>query len=294
MNTGANADKVSSGSQWYVAINPDPKRDPAIWPTLYVTQGYGALGLWRSDDGGVNWTNIFSNNAFLPDGTNIAADVGGDVHSVHIPDPAQPNHLFVTLHGYSGTSGNIGVMESVDCGGRWTLRKTTNFRFETHNQIILPFDTKIWTVVAGTLSPTVYMWRTTDGGATWNEVVGGELGRNIGRSFAWAGSTVYAGTDYYGGVFKTTDRGASWKKVLNASRVSWVVATNTMVYAADGYGGSPTKIMRAAQNNDTVWTADASVTMNDNGHTADVTHDGSHYIIIAPQHKAGVWRYVEP
>jgi hypothetical protein len=34
--------------------------------------------------------------------------------------------------------------------------------------------------------------------------------------------------------------------------------------------------------------------MTASGHDAQVTFDGEHYMIIAAQHSAGIWRYIEP
>jgi hypothetical protein len=68
------------------------------------------------------------------------------------------------------------------------------------------------------------------------------------------------------------------------------------VYTSSGSPWDPNPTFyHAALDNDTAWTSEPYPEgMFENGVRATVTFDGSHYVIIAAQHKAGVWRYVEP
>jgi len=295
-STGVNSDKVATGSQWYAAIDPNPCRDPNTSPAIYVTQGYGVLGLWKSINGGVDWTNVWDKNIYAADGvTNISSDVGSDLHSVHIVDPAHSDHLVVTPHGYFGNQGNIGYYESTDGGKKWILHKTSQFVFSPHSFIYYPFDAKTWDVSPGTISSTLNGYRTTDGGATWTDL-GVQPARNLGRVASGSGSTTYSGTDYTDGVWKSADQGKSWTKLQNSGgHVSWVATTATKIYASDGlYENAQTVIRHADLSNPTTWTSDMPSGMNDNGIGAAVTFDGTHYVIITGQATSGAWRYVEP
>jgi hypothetical protein len=296
-NTGTNGDKINTGGFPYAAIELDPCRDPATAPAIYVTQLFGAGGIWKSTDGAVGWTSVWNKNIFAPDGvTDISADVGGDVHSVHVVTASESNHLIVALHGYGGTGGNNGVFESTNGGGKWIVHKSTTFSFQPHNDVLFPVDATTWMVTPGTVSSRLNMFRTTDGAAMWKDL-GEAPARAIGRSLAHAGSTLYAGTDYNSNVVKSTDQGATWIKLANSGgQISWVVTTATKVYASGGYTSDAT-IRHASLSNDTVWTVDRQGTgqgKNGNGHDAKSTFDGTHYVIIAAQHNAGIWRYVEP
>jgi hypothetical protein len=44
---------LNSGRPWFFAVDMNPHRDPATNPTLYITEGYGVGGPWKSTDGGV-------------------------------------------------------------------------------------------------------------------------------------------------------------------------------------------------------------------------------------------------
>jgi hypothetical protein len=69
VSTGTNKDKLDTGGPWGLVIDPNPNRDPETAPALYVNQGYGANGLWKSTDGGVNWNDVWVNNVYAEDGT---------------------------------------------------------------------------------------------------------------------------------------------------------------------------------------------------------------------------------
>jgi hypothetical protein len=296
-NTGTNGDKIDTGGFPYAAIELDPCRDQATAPGIYVTQLFGAGGIWKSTDGGSSWIDVWDKNIFGADGvTNISTDVGGDVHSIHMVVPSDKNHLIVSLHGYSGTGGNNGVFESTDGGGKWIVHKSSTFSFQPHNDVLFPIDRATWMVTPGTVSSRLNMFRTTDSAATWKDL-GEAPARAIGRSFAHAGSVVYAGTDYNSNAFKSTDGGVTWSKLENSGgQISWVVTTATKVYASGGYTDDAT-IRHAELTDDKVWTVDRPGTgmpANANGHDAKSTFDGARYVIIAAQHKGGIWRYVEP
>jgi hypothetical protein len=280
---------------WSAAIDLNPCRDPATPPVMYIPQGYGALGIWKSTDGGVNWTNVWNNNIFAEGGTtNISSDVGSDIAQLQMVDPADNKHLITCLHGYGGSGGNNGVFETTDGGQTWIVHKATTFTFQPHNSLLHALDAKTWLVTPGTVSSTMKMYRTTDGGANWADL-GDAPQRGMGHILARAGFTLYTGADYNSGVAKSLDMGLTWKKVANTGgQVSWVVTTATKVYASDAYQGTPT-IRHADLTSDAVWTSETPPSsMNGNGSFAVVTFDGAHHIIVAAQHTAGVWRYVEP
>jgi hypothetical protein len=296
VNTGSNADKVETGYAWMAAIDRSACRDPSTSPTMYIPQGFGALSIWKSTDGGGNWTTVWDRNIFGADAvSSISSDVGSDIGSVAIVDPTGDKHLIVSLHGYTGTGDNNGIFESVDGGATWYVHKSTTFSFQPHNDVLFPVDSKTWVVTPGTISSDLTMHRTTDGGATWT-ATGMAPARAIGRELTYVGSTIYAGTDYNDAVYKSTDAGASWTKVEGSgAHVTWVAATGSNVYSSDGMDGTPPTIRHASLSADTVWTTDTTPPgMGSNGHDAGVTYDGSHYIIIAAQHSAGIWRFVEP
>jgi hypothetical protein len=298
VSTGMNGNRMDSGSPWYAAIDTNPRRDPATPPTLYVARGYGAGGIWKSTNGGVDWAPVWNNNIFAPDGvTNISKDVGSDIHTVIIPDDLGPDHVLATLHGYFGTGNNNGIFETKDGGNKWIVRKSATFNFQPHADVLFAYDRNTWIVSHGAAYPNSNIFRTTDSGETWSLVA--STVHNIGRAFAITGSTIYAGTDYNGGVWRSTDKGVTWKMLPTPrAQIGWVGLTATRVYAGSGYTGTVPHVLHASLDNDAMWADDGALPGAQNTGTGanppGVLFDGSHYVIISAEGKAGLRRYVEP
>ena len=190
-------------------IDPNPNRDPNTDPVMYVNQGYGANGLWKSTDGGVNWTDVFSKNVYTKDGRDISGDVGNDLAAPALLSTDNANHLLIFLHSYYGTGGNNGIFETTDGGGKWVLHATPGFNFQPHSDLLSAIDASTWWVDHG--YPAEF-WRTTDAGETWSKSTGDAAG-GMGHSIAKAGDVYYTGSDYHDGVFRSNDKGASWKRL---------------------------------------------------------------------------------
>jgi hypothetical protein len=296
INTGTNGDKLNSGRQWYMAIDPNINRDPSTSPAIYTTLGYGSGCIWKSTNGGVDWTNVWNNNIFSSDGlTNISADIGGDVTGVMMTDSSGPNHLVAFLHSYYGTGNNNGVFESTDGGAKWIIHKSSTFNFQPHSDrlfTIMAKDKSTWCVVAGTTWPSAKVMRSTNNGASWADATG-SLTVAAGRCILTLGTTVYSSSAVQG-LFKSADNGASWSTVSQVpwDVTNWVVATGTRIYASLGTS-SPT-VYQTSINDDKVWQKLNVPGSSESGEFAATTFDGSNYIILAARAGSGVWRYVEP
>ena len=195
-----------------IAIHPD---DDNLW---YVAVGSG--GVWKTRNAGVTWTPIFDREASYSIGC-VALD------------PQDPDVVWV------GTGENVGgrhvgygdgIYRSADGGSTWTHQGLGESE-HISKILIHPEDSNtLWVAAQGPLWSSGGergVFRTTDGGATWERVLGDDK---------WIGATelvldprdpdrLYAATwqrhrnvaAYMGGgpgtaLHRSTDGGRSWEK----------------------------------------------------------------------------------
>ncbi|WP_419166846.1 WD40/YVTN/BNR-like repeat-containing protein [Candidatus Palauibacter sp.] len=190
-------------------------------PLTYFMGGTGS-GVWRTDDAGLNWRNI--SDGYMETGSIGAIDVAdGD-----------PNVIYVGT-GSACIRGNvskgIGVYRSTDGGDSWTHVGLPNAgqigRIEVH-----PRDPDIAFVAAMGdpfgFNPERGVFRTTDGGETWDHVLAisdstgvVDLAMNPGNpriifAAAWRGErkpwTAISGSEE-SGIFRSTDGGDTWDRL---------------------------------------------------------------------------------
>ncbi len=152
---------MMSGRVADIAINPE---DPSTW---YV--GVGSGGIWKTENGGTTWTTIFDDQ---------------DSYSIGCItlDPNDPDTIWV------GTGENVsgrhvaygsGVYRSRDGGTTWESMGLEN---SEHIGMIRidPRDSNVVYVAAqGPLwsaGGERGLYKSTDGGATWNKILGDGLG----------------------------------------------------------------------------------------------------------------------
>jgi photosystem II stability/assembly factor-like uncharacterized protein len=197
---------------------------PSDHNTIYAGSGESALrgnitygdGVYKSVDGGRNWRNVG-----LRDTRHIGA---------LIVNPDNPDIVFVAAVGHAyGPNAERGVFRTTDGGKTWTkvLYKDENtgaidIVFDPHNPNTLfaalwQVRRQPWFFSSGGEGSGLY--RSTDGGTTWQQLKGhglpdGILGR-IGVTVSGADSDrVYAIIEAKeGGIFRSEDGGESWTKV---------------------------------------------------------------------------------
>jgi photosystem II stability/assembly factor-like uncharacterized protein len=164
--------------------------DPHDSSYLY---GITSTMLWRSTDGGASWDNYS-----LPTyATSMASD------------PLVSGRLFVSGYNYSSYPVPV-VMTSTDNGQSWS---TTVLDLDTSYAYCVEFDpVDTGTAYAGCMYGLVF--KTTDGGATWDSACSGlpsnasidDLAVNPGNP-----DIVMAAAS--NGVYRSTNAGASWTSV---------------------------------------------------------------------------------
>ncbi len=173
-------------------------------------------GIYKSEDGGKSFKNM------------------GLKNSEHIGriaiDPTNSDIVYVAAYGPLWKSGGErGIYKTIDGGKTW--KQVLNVSEHTgFNEVMVDprfpnivyaaahqRQRKVFTYIGG--GPESALYKSTDGGATWNKMMNGIPSRDLGRiglNYSPANPDVlYAvveATEGKGGVFKSTDRGSSWEK----------------------------------------------------------------------------------
>jgi photosystem II stability/assembly factor-like uncharacterized protein len=199
----------------------DPKNHNVIWAGTGENNHQRALGygdgVYKSSDGGKSWKNM---------GLKDSRQIG--MIAIH---PDNPDVVFVAAEGSVwGPGGDRGLYRTKDGGKNWEKVLDISENTGVNNVLIHPVDRQImfatseqrrrhvFTKIGG--GPETAIYKSTDGGETWNKVTsglpGGDMG-GIGIAIAPANpDVIYAiieAEGKSGGFFRSADRGESWSKM---------------------------------------------------------------------------------
>jgi photosystem II stability/assembly factor-like uncharacterized protein len=271
--------------------------------TIYVGSVNG--GVWKTTDGGVNWTPLTDSQTSLSIGA-LAFD----------PTDPTSNTLVAGLGRFSSFSQNggleNGILRSTDGGLSWTRLTHPNF---LNNERVSGIVARGNTIVASLTindpggNSHFGIVRSTDGGTTFSKmslVSGSGLPNGVCYDLAadpgnlnvlytnvWIGGS--GGTS---GIFKSTDMGATWSRVSDAAMNSLLDSTQNTnveiavgnannVYAGVINNGQLAGLFRSGDGGGT-WAQLDTPTTNENGTTVGIQpnpHPGAqgmiHFSIVA-------------
>lgn len=188
-----------------------------------VTTSYGD-GVYKSTDAGKTWQHM---------GLDSTRHISGIV--IH---PDNPDVIWVAAQGaLHGPTKERGIYKSTDGGSTWKnvlyvneLTGCSDLSIDMHNPMVLyaamwEHTRKPWKVISG--GPGSGMYKSTDGGETWNQIHEGlpeEKGKmavavsraNPDRVYALVESDTYKEK---GGLFVSTNAGGSWSRVSGDHRL---------------------------------------------------------------------------
>jgi len=213
--------------------------DPANEATLYV--GAAAGGLWKSGDGGGNWQQLFD---------QIGTESIGSI----LLENGAPDHVWVgTGEANAGCLDyfGMGLFYSADGGATFEPRNGSGATAMPLSFVtaIAQSPTDPQTLIVGgqghcssngSLSGGG-LYRTTDAGQTWSQVVSAAGALDI--LFDPADGTIAYAAVRAKGIYKSTDAGATWTQLTNGvpvnsaatySRLAMAPSDPTVLYALIG------------------------------------------------------------
>lgn len=205
-NTGEAVRTTASGRMTGIAFDPQNPN------TLYVATAGG--GVWKSTDKGASFTSI------------TASRVEFAYYGLAV-DPKNSNIIYAGTGDLTGYYGN-GLLKSTDGGGSWTLLGTANFGANAVIAVLVhPNDSNRLFVATGWAAqrpvqnqpPTPGIFRSTDGGTTWQRVLDCNPCRNGFTDLLMdpANPQVLYAANAGVGIFKSTDGGDNWNPLADFS-----------------------------------------------------------------------------
>ncbi|MCI4670736.1 MAG: glycosyl hydrolase [Bacteroidia bacterium] len=211
----------SQGSYSTACVTIDPNNSHVVWVGTGENNGQRSIaygdGVYKSIDGGKSWKNM---------GLKSSEHIGNIV-----VDPRNSDVVFVAAHGpLWSEGGERGLYKTEDGGKTWACvleisDKTgiNEVHMDPRNPDIMYASAwqrsrRVWTFLGG--GPESAIYKSTDGGKTWNKsqrgLPSGDLGR-IGMDISPVNpNVIYAiveASGKKGGFFRSTDMGVTWSKM---------------------------------------------------------------------------------
>lgn len=211
--TGSMANRNSAcGNITMLSVKPDDGS---------VIAGLSEAGLFVTNDRGATWTALGDGPQSTPI-TNRPSQI--------VYDPDEPSRYWL-----AGTYVTPGIYRTDDDG----------VTFESlgdawHNEYLsIDFsDAKRKTLLAGSHEQAQTLWRSSDGGDTWDQI-----GANVPTDCSWTTYPVIVDSETYllgcgNGIWRSTDAGDTWGAVSAlGGAAAPLIASDGAVYWVDGDGG---------------------------------------------------------
>ncbi len=209
------------GSYSIGCVRIDPNNTNVVWVGTGENNNQRSVsygdGVYKSEDGGKSWKNL---------GLKNSEHIG-----MIVIDPKNSDIVYVAAYGpLWSAGGDRGIYKTVDGGKTWkqilSVSENTGFNeihMDPRNSNVLYATAhqrrrQVYTYISG--GPESNIYKSTDGGATWEILKKGLPDADKGRiglaispvnpDYLYA---IIEASDKNGGVFRSTNRGASWDKM---------------------------------------------------------------------------------
>jgi hypothetical protein len=278
ISTGRNARNMASGRSWTMVIDPS---NPQV---VFTNQGYGASGVFKTTNGGVDWDQVLTPNVI-----NVAP-YGGFVGDISM-DPNDSHHLLVGWHAdCPPPQSKACFAETKDSGVSWAIRDGDPSWVGGEGTGYQILDAKTWIFS----SQSNGLWRSSDSGASWQRVPGASISHGHGQLYRAKNGSFYFGTAY--GIMYSAD-GVIWAMLPNSGNlIMGLIGDGTILYASSAFPHGPPgpepylPYIFAAERPSGRFTHLSSPTMRNGG--AELHLDTMRHILYSTNLNAGLWRMV--
>jgi hypothetical protein len=299
INTGQNGAMLDAGRNWSMVIDPTDSN------VIYTVAGYGPEGLYKTTNGGVDWTQVLPQNILSITGQGFVEKI--------TMDPTDNRHLLASFHTDctgtplpGATTDSMGwgcLAESMDAGGNWSLTTSALPWAGTDGPGQTMVDAKTW--FYSTNSNDV--WRTTTGGVpaggqpAWTKVYSGSSNGGIYRA---KNGIFYSG----GSQVAWSKDGVTWATIANSPNTNSINGSVTMVDDGKTFyvGGTWSTYSSAPDSTNPMEPAGPFTTLSSTSTNPSkplnsligsplcgwVDLDSPHHLLYSSNLTDGFWRYV--
>jgi hypothetical protein len=257
---------------------------PSKPQTIYTNQGYGAGGVYKTTNGGLDWDQVLTPNI------TAAVPYGGFIGAISM-DPNDPRHLLVGWHADCAPPRSKACFaETTDGGVSWVLRDGNPSWAGGEGTSFEILDSRSWIFT----SQSNGLWLSRDNGASWQQMMGVSISHGRGQLYRVGDGSFYLGT--VNGILHSID-GASWAMLPRSGNlIMGLVGDGKTLYSSKAFPYGPPgadpylPYYSSPERSPHKFTLMNSPMMRNGG--AELHLDTTHHILYSTNLDAGLWRLV--
>jgi hypothetical protein len=279
IDTGTLGAELDTGTIWVVI-------DPIEPNVLYANSLYGINGFFKSTNGGVDWTQVLSEEV------RMYAPYGGFVGGIAI-DPDDHLHVLVSWHQVCGAPYTSACYaQTRDGGATWVMRDGDPSWQGGEGAFLDMLGGNVWLFSSASNG----LWRSTDQGESWAKIPDVQVAHAGGQLYRSPNGDVFLGSG--NGVLHSEDAGLTWTLLPGSgSLVSGVAGDGRNIWSSSSYPYNPgdrpgphAPFMRATEGDPRSWSSFDSPEMTSGANR--MFYDPDHKLLYTANWWEGVKRVV--